>query len=578
MANILKLQDDLKGLPDNALIQYAQSPNGQVPQYLVLGELQRRKTMREEYQQSQTQAPQSTVAEDLEQGLGSVAPQGQPQEAPQQPQEAPQEQPVMQAAAGGLADLDVPDHMFQEHNMAGGGIVAFDEGGHVPRYAGNTDGSLVGGTSLNSALSQYQKRRNEIYKLLNEGAPGPHGSRIPLQGWRERTALQNELDNLDKGIAQINTQSALPVAQNPVAQNPATPAAGNNPQTPPGTTPQTSPAAPGLPNMSFGFKPLTSVYDTPEAAARSAELKTPVPLGQTREEFAGEKPTVESSVGNVKDFQKAFGVNEDVYKNQEERLKSQEGKLSEQKQTAGWMALAQAGLSAAAGSSPYALKNIAEGGVRGLSEYNNAMDKLQDREDKLNTARFNLEDAQNKFRQTGSATALQQYNSALNDYKSANRSYTQMEHNAATTAKSLDASMFSAEQSERGATNRGNLQATQHAQGLGLQYAQLRQTAAHQKAMMDMYDKKIEASDKATAARLFQVRANYLAKIKTSAEYADKIAELNKKYAKSTIKGASNPDYQRELQMYVTGELAPLLENKLNELGLAQPAESLLQG
>jgi hypothetical protein len=160
MANILKLQDDLKGLPDNALIQYAQSPNGQVPQYLVLGELQRRKTMREEYQQSQTQAPQSTVAEDLEQGLGSVAPQEAPQEVPQ---EAPQEQPVVQAAAGGLADLDVPDHMFQEHNMAGGGIVAFDEGGHVPRYAGNTDGSLVRSTMTKERFYSLSPEEQQAY-------------------------------------------------------------------------------------------------------------------------------------------------------------------------------------------------------------------------------------------------------------------------------------------------------------------------------------------------------------------------------------------------------------------------------
>jgi len=341
---------------------------------------------------------------------------------------------------------------------------------------------------------------------------------------------------------------------------------------------QTSSAAPDLPNMSFGFKPLTSVYDTPQAAARITKLTTPVSIGQTREKFTGEEPTETSAIDQYKKFNEAFGVSEDVYKNQEERLKSQEGKLSEQKQAAGWMALAQAGFAAAAGSSPYALKNISEGGVKGLSEYNNSMDKLQDREDKLNTARFNLEDAQNKFRQTGSATALQQYNSALNDYKSANRKYTEMENSNALSAKGVDASLFSAEQSSRDATQRANLQATQSAQGLGLQYAQLRQTAAHNQAMMDMYDKRIASSDKATAARLFQVKANYLAKVENSTEYQDFIAKLDKKYEKSTIKGPSNPNYQRELKQFVASKVAPLLEDKINELGLAQPAESLLQG
>jgi hypothetical protein len=495
--------------------------------------------------------------------------------------------------------------MFQEHNMAGGGIVAFDEGGHVPRYAGNTDGSLVSSAPsgllgrLGLTESDYVRSQRQLVEMearLKNMVPGTGPYEALKQSILDlRSENRNKYTNQPSISKKFSTDQNIPVSAASTAPSAdysgvgafspdasigarGTPTAAVSADKSDTTTdkPQATPTVPGLPNMSFGFKPLTSMYDTPEAAARIAELRTPVPIEQSRAEFAGEKPTVESSVGNVKDFQKAFGVNEDVYKNQEERLKSQEGKLSEQKQTAGWMALAQAGLSAAAGSSPYALKNIAEGGVRGLSEYNNAMDKLQDREDKLNTARFNLEDAQNKFRQTGSATALQQYNSALNDYKSANRSYTQMEHNAATTAKSLDASMFSAEQSERGATQRGNLQATQSAQGLGLQYAQLRQTAAHNQAMLNMYDKKIEASDRATAARLYQVKANYLAKIKNSTAYQDFIAELNKKYAKT--QGSSNPNYQRDLQMYINGELAPLLENKINELGLAQPAESLLQG
>jgi hypothetical protein len=473
----------------------------------------------------------------------------------------------MQAAHGGLAELHVPDHMFQEHNMAGGGIVAFDEGGPVKHF-------VEGGTSLDDALAQYMERRSKLFNQLHQGAVGPHGSREAIPARLGGASLQNEINALDQGIAQIKAQQGMPSAQIP-------PAPAVDSKAPPASDtttdkPQATPTVPGLPDKSFGFKPLTSVYDTPEASARIAELKTPVPIGQTREEFAGEKPTEQSAIDQQKKFNEAFGVSEDVYKNQAERLKSQEGKLSEQKQTAGWLALAQAGFAAAAGSSPYALKNIAEGGVKGLNEYNTSMDKLQDREDKLNTARFNLEDAQNRFRQTGSATALQQYNSALDKYQAANRNYTQMENNNATSAKGVDASLFSAEQAARDATQRGNLQASQHAQGLGLQYAQLQQTAAHNQAMLNMYNKKIEASDKATAARLYQVKANFLAKIKNSTAYQDFIAKLDKKYEKSSIKGAANPDYQRELRMYEASELGPLLEDKLNELGMIQSAESLM--
>ena len=129
--NIIKLQDQLKGLPDQILAGYVQNPTGEVPTYLALSELQRRKTMREKYEQDQ--APTTTVAEDLvapppqeAQGLASIAPDQMPPEmmaqAPQMPQ-AP-----VEMAEGGLAELDVGD-MYDEANFSSGGIVAFAKGG-----------------------------------------------------------------------------------------------------------------------------------------------------------------------------------------------------------------------------------------------------------------------------------------------------------------------------------------------------------------------------------------------------------------------------------------------------------------
>jgi hypothetical protein len=117
--NILKLQDELKSVPDNALVGYVQNPTGHVPSYLALSELQRRKDMREKYQQAQPE--KTTVAEDLEQ---QAQPQPQGIAAMQQPAQAPVAEP-------GLAGLPVPDQMFMfsGQGMAAGGIVAFDDGG-----------------------------------------------------------------------------------------------------------------------------------------------------------------------------------------------------------------------------------------------------------------------------------------------------------------------------------------------------------------------------------------------------------------------------------------------------------------
>ena len=62
--NILQLQERLKDLPDNALMQEMQMPTGNAPQFLVLSELKRRKRMRDEYKRQEA-ADMPTVAEEV---------------------------------------------------------------------------------------------------------------------------------------------------------------------------------------------------------------------------------------------------------------------------------------------------------------------------------------------------------------------------------------------------------------------------------------------------------------------------------------------------------------------------------
>ena len=71
--NIIELQDNLKDLPDNVLMQEMQMPTGNMPQFLVLSELKRRKRMRDEYQRQQA-VDMPTVAEEVMTAAG--APQG----------------------------------------------------------------------------------------------------------------------------------------------------------------------------------------------------------------------------------------------------------------------------------------------------------------------------------------------------------------------------------------------------------------------------------------------------------------------------------------------------------------------
>jgi hypothetical protein len=79
--NILRLQNLLKNFSDEQLSSEMQTPTGNVPQFLVLTELQRRKEMRSDFAAAQAEQPQTTVAEDMmmeESAPGSPPPMGSP--------------------------------------------------------------------------------------------------------------------------------------------------------------------------------------------------------------------------------------------------------------------------------------------------------------------------------------------------------------------------------------------------------------------------------------------------------------------------------------------------------------------
>jgi hypothetical protein len=141
--NLIQIQDKLKSLPNDPrvmqmLTAYANGQNPQVPPYLALGELNRRKGEMERAQMEQAgQPPGGTVKDQIEQQAGVMAlKQGQQQQAMQRmaqqgmqgaapvPQGVPQPQPQTQAmAAGGLASL--------RPGYRSGGIIAFQEAGSV---------------------------------------------------------------------------------------------------------------------------------------------------------------------------------------------------------------------------------------------------------------------------------------------------------------------------------------------------------------------------------------------------------------------------------------------------------------
>jgi len=146
--NLIQVQEHLKDMPMRAIMEYANGKNPQVPPYLALGELNRRKQME---QSARTGTPpEGTVKDKLEKELTGQAADlmqagaakqaqsnqqlqqslmGQPQPVPEgtpQPPQPEEEMPEMpQMAAGGLTSLPTND-MFKF--AGGGGVVAFANG------------------------------------------------------------------------------------------------------------------------------------------------------------------------------------------------------------------------------------------------------------------------------------------------------------------------------------------------------------------------------------------------------------------------------------------------------------------
>lgn len=183
--NLIQIQEHLKDLPTQAIMAYANGQNPQVPPYMALGEMNRRKNM----EQRAAQAPDSSVKEKLESelsqqtalpGIGQgmnmrMNPEGMPEPMPAvRPQMAPQ-MPKMQnppmaqktppqqlsqpgsipagapgMADGGLATLPVDPDMF---SYAPGGIVAFADEGLVPSPRSLADESVSGTYSDSEAGS-----------------------------------------------------------------------------------------------------------------------------------------------------------------------------------------------------------------------------------------------------------------------------------------------------------------------------------------------------------------------------------------------------------------------------------------
>ena len=138
MFNLDQLQKRLQNpsVTEQHLINYVQNPTGQVPSVMALAELKRR----QELKTSAIPAPgaQPTVADQV------VS-----ETAPQMPEQ-------------GISSLELPETMYDGKNYAGGGIVAFDDGGDVAA-SDAAPGSDLPSTEGMSDIQRSLMGRSPVY-------------------------------------------------------------------------------------------------------------------------------------------------------------------------------------------------------------------------------------------------------------------------------------------------------------------------------------------------------------------------------------------------------------------------------
>tara|TARA_B100000424_G_scaffold270319_1_gene269331 strand:- start:5244 stop:7523 length:2280 start_codon:yes stop_codon:yes gene_type:complete len=159
--NILELQDNLKDLPDSALMREMQMPSGNAPQFLVLSELKRRKRMRDDFQRQQN-ADMPTVAEEV------VTAAGMPQEGIMGAARAMAPNTNMAQNTGMDTATPIPaTRAPQPQMMADGGIVKMQTGG-ITEYP--SINPLIGNVDLSQIAAMLQSGADKEALVANYGA------------------------------------------------------------------------------------------------------------------------------------------------------------------------------------------------------------------------------------------------------------------------------------------------------------------------------------------------------------------------------------------------------------------------
>ena len=383
--NIIQQQEALKDLSDNQIASEMQHPSGQMPLYLISTEAKRRADLRERHKvEASGPPPASTVQEDLlrsimssqtaptgiAQGISQPPPTQAAQSAPQMPpQMPPQQQGIMQGAPS-MPPQGLPGNTGAPRGFAMGGAVrtspfeSLNNRTFLQDYVFNRRGEADARILERQQAADLQNAKNpavtgDPFSPINphqrEYAEDPY---VPQGRTRDYdsapiTPSHNGERSTDYTLADFGGVPQ-PFLQQPLADHPA---------------------------VNSGIGALNKQFEA---------------LGNVPQRRAVGAPTLGSgSYSALKDAAlKKVSGGPDPYADIASKLGERETGLDNASDKNMWLSLAKGGFDAAAGTSQYALSNIAQGGIGGLDAYNTGETAIQGRRDKLLDSQTNLIDKQ----------------------------------------------------------------------------------------------------------------------------------------------------------------------------------------
>lgn len=347
----------------------------------------------------QGQAGMQPMPKVVDQALAQMLPQAPQQMPPPQmpPQQAaPRSAPMPEDV--GIGQLPAPNIA----KMAGGGIVAFGDGGEVPRYADQglvqqpfyrqpIGGMQYGPQGYDFAASQALQANNPMNAPMQAIADAI--ARIwqdPRLSYNAKKKAEAELlskkagDAFDATTMATAGDGALPGAQPPSTQPPVADAGANKtayqmPQVKmPGFTPSAQVPVPTADELRTRHSTLMGsnpYYDPLEGQQKSINLAA---------EEAKKK-----NLANLEEDIKSAGV---YGAEREKRISEREGKLTKDEGLNAGLAFLQAGLGIMSGTSPFAAVNIGKGAPQGIEAYIKGKERIDTARERLDEARDKLED------------------------------------------------------------------------------------------------------------------------------------------------------------------------------------------